>query len=311
MRFWHSLARLVQLFVVFGALAFGAPSALAGPSGSRDSALRPGASVLVPRSDGTISRGRIVGMQAAGTAHVEVRKNGAKAFKSVDARSLAPLSAARGPSESFGAKVAGRLPRLGYARRNASGAESFNSGDGPFRTTPMLGHSSYKGEHDARTTKWVDPVTRRPSVVRYLRTSAERAPYKLSVRNGLIVDAKGRPFDTVRSAALPSEKNEAIFVMSSSGEIFASSENEPGKFHHSSLAGGERVAAAGTIRVEQGRLVGISNASGHYQPGGWQTEQALTSLELQGVRARGAFVRDVQKQTQTISAVAMLALGAT
>lgn len=301
MRFWRALAQLIQLLLVFGALSLGAPSALAaGTTPSRD-ALKPGASVLVPRSNGTISRGRLLSISPHGTAHVEVEKNGNRALKAVDARSLAPHTAASGPRESFGSKLTGRLSRLGYVRRAApSDTDRFHTDDGPFRTTPMLDHPSYKGEHDPRTTKWVDPVSKRPSVVRYLTTAEQRAPYKLSVRNGLIVDARGRPFDTRVPVKIRGEENEAIFVMSSKGEIFASTEQEAGKFHHSSLAGGERVAAAGTMRVEQGRLVSISNLSGHYRPGGWQTEQAMTSLELQGLRTRGVVVRDAQKQTQAI-----------
>jgi hypothetical protein len=49
-------------------------------------------------------------------------------------------------------------------------------------------------------------------------------------------------------------------------------------FHHTSLFAGEAVSAAGDLEVRQGRLVKITNTSGHYKPDTLGLVQALESL---------------------------------
>jgi len=57
----------------------------------------------------------------------------------------------------------------------------------------------------------------------------------------------------------------AIYVMSASGGIYVSS-HSVGRWHHSSLLGGGRVAGAGELRAKDGALLYLSNKSGHYVP---------------------------------------------
>jgi hypothetical protein len=71
--------------------------------------------------------------------------------------------------------------------------------------------------------------------------------------------------------------------MDAQGNIYASTEQVVGQFHHSSFLAGQPVAAAGELQVEAGELKLISNKSGHYKPSPDLTAQALKVLESQGV----------------------------
>jgi hypothetical protein len=144
---------------------------------------------------------------------------------------------------------------------------------GVFRVTPML--PQYVGE-DRR------PHWQSGEPVRYVSQDG-RAAFQLHFRDGLIYDSEGRLFDTADAASLHTGEGRAIFVMNQDGMFYAAKEHEAGKFHHSSLAAGEPVAAAGEMAVLNGRLVTISDASGHYRPARAFTEQALDQLARNGI----------------------------
>ena len=115
----------------------------------------------------------------------------------------------------------------------------------------------FEGENLQGNTVWPDAKR-----VKYFFSKNERARFALTVKSGLLLDAQGKPFDT-RSV----RGGRAIFVMDVSGEIYAYlSQSKPGRIHHASLVGGEPVAMAGEMKVEQGRVTVVSNKSGHYQP---------------------------------------------
>jgi hypothetical protein len=142
-----------------------------------------------------------------------------------------------------------------------------------YKTTPMK--RQYVGEDQPGNAIW-------GSQVKYLSES-ERAAYKLEFRNGEIYDSSGRPFDTSNARTAHSGRGRAIFVMDEDGNFYASKVQKVGEFHHSSLAAGQPVAAAGELDVENGVLKTISDKSGHYQPGRAYTDQALDSLQRSGV----------------------------
>jgi hypothetical protein len=74
-------------------------------------------------------------------------------------------------------------------------------------------------------------------------------------------DGELRPLGhNVEGAAL------AIFVMDTSGELLLTCDHAPNRFHHSSFVAGAPVIAAGEMRVHRGKLVAITNRSGHYAP---------------------------------------------
>ena len=134
----------------------------------------------------------------------------------------------------------------------------------------------YVGEHLPNNSVW------RTSTVRYL-DDAERETHRLTVRDGKLYDANGRLFDTRTAQTAHSGNGRAIFVMDEQGRIYASTYQEVGQFHHSSLLAGRPVTAAGELVVENGVLKVVSNRSGHYRPPPEINEQIFRSLEVQGV----------------------------
>lgn len=142
----------------------------------------------------------------------------------------------------------------------------------PYDTTPM--DSTYVGEELPGNRVW-------GTQVRYL-SETERVGYKLDFRDGKIYDARGNLFDTT-GTEIETGGDRAIFVMDENGTFYASTEQEIGRFHHSSFFAGQPVAAAGEMGVENGMLKWISDASGHYRPGSSFTQQALQALQQNGV----------------------------
>jgi hypothetical protein len=94
---------------------------------------------------------------------------------------------------------------------------------------------------------------------------------------------RNRPFDTRAGTTPWFEGGRAIFVMDRDGNIFASNHAEAGSFHHSTLGNGGPVAAAGELRVENGRLIYVTAASGHYRPTAAHMAQLRDLLESHGL----------------------------
>lgn len=109
----------------------------------------------------------------------------------------------------------------------------------------------------------------------------ERAQFALRFdpERRLILDHEGKPFDTRDGRSLRGTDGVAIFVMDRDGNFYASTRHEKGVFHHTSFLAGQPVAAAGEIRVVDGKLVGISDKSGHYTPVRYFTAQAIHRLK--------------------------------
>lgn len=109
----------------------------------------------------------------------------------------------------------------------------------------------------------------RPRAVRRL-SDAELENHRVYVdNNGLVRSARDDSiFDTRGSSThwAGSSGDRAIFVMDGNGNVYASKYQAVGDFHHSTLANGGPVAAAGEIRVIDGRVEALTNASGHYRP---------------------------------------------
>ena len=135
--------------------------------------------------------------------------------------------------------------------------------------------------------------------VKYL-TEAEREEHRLFVRDGLIYRTDGELFDSRGSATFwgGHDSDKAIFVMDEYGNIYASKFQARGEFHHSSLLAGGPVAGAGELHVEDGRLIGVTDNSGHYLPTRQMTLRVATRLADQGVSMDGVdFVLDAPAGT--------------
>jgi hypothetical protein len=71
-------------------------------------------------------------------------------------------------------------------------------------------------------------------------------------------------FDTANESTAFSGQGYAIYVMTGDGEIYAAS-HKVGKFHHSSLIGGDQAAGAGELKITAGKLMEITNKTGHFK----------------------------------------------
>ncbi len=116
-------------------------------------------------------------------------------------------------------------------------------------------------------------------------SKVEREKFKVTVKNGKLVDSNGARVDTRNMKGREGGiSHRAILVMDTEGNLFLSSEFQEGKFHHSSLGNEEGVAFAGEISVVNGEVNGISLGSGHYLPMSFEMAQLVHRLEKAGVR---------------------------
>jgi hypothetical protein len=152
--------------------------------------------------------------------------------------------------------------------------KNFKRAKKDFKTTKMDPH--YAGEHLPGNKVWPG------SQVRYL-DDAGRQQYRLTVKDGKLYDADGNPFDSSLGHSAHSGGGKAIFVMDKDGNLYASNYHSPGQFHHSSFLGGQPVSAAGELSVRDGRLVELTDRSGHYKPAREFTQQALDRLKGSGI----------------------------
>lgn len=117
----------------------------------------------------------------------------------------------------------------------------------------------------------------------------KRHKYKLTIKNGVVRDYLGKRFSTV---SLFKKQGIAIYVMDIHGNIYASKHFARDEFHHSSIVGGEPVAAAGTIEIDFGKVKRVSRFSGHYRPSDFMLRQFLTRLRQSGVDLRRVQIVD-------------------
>jgi hypothetical protein len=77
-------------------------------------------------------------------------------------------------------------------------------------------------------------------------------------------------------------KGFAIWVCSPDRRFYTAS-HDVSTFHHSSFLAGMPVLGAGEWSIDRGRLIAISNKSGHYRPGFEEMFRAMLRLKVNGV----------------------------
>ena len=102
------------------------------------------------------------------------------------------------------------------------------------------------------------------------------------------VDAAGRlltPGGSGASTVLGAGDSpiKAIFVLDAAGDLLLTTDFETGRFHHSSFVAGAPVAAAGEMTIQNGKLLSLSNRSGHYTP-----QRSSLGLVLERLRQLGS-----------------------
>ncbi len=137
-------------------------------------------------------------------------------------------------------------------------------------------HYVYRGEE-----KGLSHAYGPDNQVRYLN-KYQRTFHRVKVKDSIIYDAFGDPLTTEETRS-NGTKIVAIYVMDPAGNIYISTQDEYGSFHHSSLSAGMAVAAAGQIEVRDGKVIRINRASGHYKPPEWAFDQIIQRLKDGGV----------------------------
>lgn len=162
---------------------------------------------------------------------------------------------------------------------------------------------------------------------------SEAARHRIIIRDGelffattgLPLDTSGEQFRSMAHVAGPRmepfrerDLGSAGYVLSQTGALYAgvhAPHDTPadcmGKhpyFHSSYLSGSHErdggrgnVLCAGRIFVRNGKLVGIDNASGHYQPSADHLRRAVRDLERQGVPLDGLYCEDVGRTNRIAS----------
>jgi hypothetical protein len=94
----------------------------------------------------------------------------------------------------------------------------------------------------------------------------------MPVEPGKVPPPKGTliPFDTEKlKGRFEVDNGKAMYVMDAEGKIFVLADNmqgTSGQLHHSTIGQQKPVVGAGMMRVENGKIVNVSNSSGHYRP---------------------------------------------
>ncbi|WP_063127718.1 hypothetical protein [Nocardia fusca] len=142
----------------------------------------------------------------------------------------------------------------------------------PYSTVPL--RREYAGENKRGSWAWGF------GRVKYY-DETRRQKFMVTVRDGLLYDSRGKLLSTDGNGW--SKGSYGLFVMDEQGRVFVTTKAKPGHFHHSTLVAGEPVAAAGTIRVSNGVVEQITDASGHYRPDRAHTLQMIHRLRSLGV----------------------------
>ena len=164
-----------------------------------------------------------------------------------------------------------------WSSKTSSGSSAQSELDRAFYS-PAVNDNEEPTQYFPLLPAYFEEGLRLDTSVTYL-SDHERSQYMLmSNDGGFLVDNMG--------AVLASETaREAMFVMDTTSSILLAflNDDQHGRFHHSSLVAGAPVVAAGLIRVCKGRVLSISNDSGHYAPLPSCLQLVLTRLAELGV----------------------------
>jgi hypothetical protein len=229
------------------------------------------------------------GRAAADTAGAAKTADGAQGAKAADPVAAAAASGPAWPKDPVLRQAASDLASQAHADGLSASQildqvetlETLATGKGPASivrfpdTKPM--DPQFSNENIPEKSPWGPG-----RAVKYL-DATQREQLRLTVRNGLLYDANGNLFDTRSGGTLWSGEGRAIFVVDENGNIYASTFQQAGFFHHSSILAGRPVAGAGELQVVDGRLELISDNSGHYTPTRQYTQQTVNYLRSLGI----------------------------
>ncbi|GAA4667708.1 hypothetical protein [Amycolatopsis dongchuanensis] len=142
---------------------------------------------------------------------------------------------------------------------------------------PMEDHYKYE-------TRLNEPPFVGKQVTRLNDTKLEKRRVYIDKDGRMRYAKDGTLFDTSKATKVhKGDEGRAIFVMDRHGNVYASNYQAEGEFHHSTLTNGRPVAAAGELFVKDGRIIKITDNSGHYRPGTQQTVNMWEELKIHGL----------------------------
>jgi len=114
----------------------------------------------------------------------------------------------------------------------------------------------------------------------------QRDDKKIHVKGGIIYNSRHEKFHTGNMKTSTMGKGWAIFVISPDNTLYANS-HKTDSFHHSSFLSGAAVQSAGEIAIDNGKVVALTNKSGHYLPNSGSFVRILYWLKQHGVSLPG------------------------
>jgi hypothetical protein len=136
----------------------------------------------------------------------------------------------------------------------------------------------YRGEMDPNDpNRWNFPQ------VLHTMSPEELARHRVRVGpDGKLYGPDGRVIDSATARTFDDRAN-SIYVMDRNGNLYVSNYQNVGTHHHSTFLGGDDVAGAGEIYVDNGVVRYLDRSSGHYRPLPEHLEQVIDQLRRQGV----------------------------
>jgi hypothetical protein len=244
---------------------------------------------------------RTTGGQATVSGKLQALKDGAGPGRSLDSH----YSIERSSGKHMPA-AAGEAAKMAYNRAAASGATKLSLEDWVQKVLLPC------REDDPVDIFFKDGVSGghindlKKDGVKYC-TPRERDAYLLNVSGGQVRDAGNADYHTGSKRTAFSGDGWAIYVVDFDNNFYAES-HVVNQFHHSSFLAGAPVQAGGEIAVNQGRVVAITNKTGHYKAGAAELKRALQLLQRGGVDLATVAVNDPFKaKGKWVSGIAALA----
>jgi len=119
----------------------------------------------------------------------------------------------------------------------------------------------------------------------------ERKDYVVTIAAGVVSDASGNKYHTGTKETHFSGKGWAIYVVGLDNTFYSNS-HLVNVFHHSSFLSGGPVQGAGEIAVNAGKVVAVTNKTGHYTAGAAELTRTLFLLHRGGVNLDEIKVND-------------------
>lgn len=174
-----------------------------------------------------------------------------------------------------------------------------------FITSKRWSHHDYDAKHTVENTG-----SALNTVYLFEKIDPKRRDWGSPVeRNTCLVKTKAGKI-VFSSNSKPAPNNRYIYVIDLHGNVYIKELNN-NKIRHPNFLSGENVKCAGELEIRDGKIISIDNASGHYSPGPFSLNSALTILEKNNMlhpevkiedRSKGVCLKDAKDVTlKTIS----------